>query len=306
MLGESPLIASYRPSLQIPGSGFQSVYCRKPIVNQWPVAKKKKKKKSWPSRIKHWTDIHLLLNKLQTTINRHDSFVLVLLQQNRPDELVDVGFLVQRGEFTLDAFVLLLLRLELLAGVDEAFKGCGFEKSSYVSATVVHGGGDEGHIGAVAATHIPVCNFWNSPVRAWSCFCASAIVSNWWLCAGYKCVGWGEREEVEDRGSEETDGWRGQHRQNRRRTVNISGCIRSSIFNPYYCHCSTATFSLFTTTFALLYLLNRLFKCYSLSCLASSSAFHLIPPSIFLQQRQSGHVSLASRPLPLSLPPPLE
>ena len=90
--------------------------------------KKKKKKKKLAPLIKHWTDIHFLLNKFQTTINRHDSLVLVLLQKNRPDELVDVGFLVQRGEFTLDTLVLLLLRLELLAGVDEAFKGCGFKE----------------------------------------------------------------------------------------------------------------------------------------------------------------------------------
>lgn len=38
--------------------------------------------------------IHFLLDKLQTAIDSHYSLGFILLQQNRPDELVDVGFFV--------------------------------------------------------------------------------------------------------------------------------------------------------------------------------------------------------------------
>lgn len=60
--------------------------------------------------------IHFLLNKLQPAIYSHHSLVFLLLQQDRPDDLVDVGFLIQAGEFAVYALVFLLLRLKLLAG----------------------------------------------------------------------------------------------------------------------------------------------------------------------------------------------
>lgn len=78
------------------------------------------------------TRIHFLLDKLQTALDGHDSLGFILLQQNRPDELVDVGFFVQRGEFILNTLVFLLLRLEFLTGVDISFE---FWKSFFVLAT---------------------------------------------------------------------------------------------------------------------------------------------------------------------------
>lgn len=47
-----------------------------------------------------------------------------MLQQYRPDELEDVGVIVERRELGLDALVLLLLRFELLARIDKAVKLC--------------------------------------------------------------------------------------------------------------------------------------------------------------------------------------
>lgn len=68
------------------------------------------------------TRVHFLLDKLQTAIDGHDSFGFILLQQNRPDKLVDVGFFIQGGEFILNTLVLLLLRLKFLTGVDISFE----------------------------------------------------------------------------------------------------------------------------------------------------------------------------------------
>lgn len=67
---------------------------------------------------------HLLLDELQSTIDSHNGFGLFLLQQYRPNKLVDIGLIVQLVEFALHTLVLLLLRLQLLAGIDQALEVC--------------------------------------------------------------------------------------------------------------------------------------------------------------------------------------
>ncbi|MCP6313110.1 hypothetical protein NL444_26945, partial [Klebsiella pneumoniae] len=67
---------------------------------------------------------HLFLDEFQSTIDSHDSFSLLLLQQDRPDKLVDIRLVIQLVEFALHALVLLLLRLQLLAGLDQALELC--------------------------------------------------------------------------------------------------------------------------------------------------------------------------------------
>jgi hypothetical protein len=50
------------------------------------------------ARVKHeraQCNLHLLLNKVKTSIDGHESLVLILLQQDRPDELVDIRFVIQ-------------------------------------------------------------------------------------------------------------------------------------------------------------------------------------------------------------------
>jgi hypothetical protein len=47
-----------------------------------------------------------------------------LFQQYRPDELEDIGVIVEGCELRLDALVLLLLRFEFLARIDKAVKLC--------------------------------------------------------------------------------------------------------------------------------------------------------------------------------------
>jgi hypothetical protein len=42
---------------------------------------------------------HLLVDKFEATIDRHDSLCLVLLQQHWPDLLVDVRIVVEYVEF---------------------------------------------------------------------------------------------------------------------------------------------------------------------------------------------------------------
>lgn len=68
--------------------------------------------------------VHLLFDELETPINRHDGLVPILLQQHRSHQFVDVGVIVQSGEFALHALVLLLLRFKLLTSVDETFEVC--------------------------------------------------------------------------------------------------------------------------------------------------------------------------------------
>lgn len=43
--------------------------------------------------------IHLILDELQTSINGHDSLGLLLLEQHRSDEFVDVRFVSEGVEF---------------------------------------------------------------------------------------------------------------------------------------------------------------------------------------------------------------
>jgi len=43
--------------------------------------------------------VHLLFNKLQPSLHRHDGFAPLLRQENGPDELVDLGGGGEGGEF---------------------------------------------------------------------------------------------------------------------------------------------------------------------------------------------------------------
>jgi len=77
---------------------------------------------------------HLLVNELQSSINSHHSFRLILLEQDWSHQFVDVRIIFQTGKFLqllaphtsfqilasnlLDTLILLLLRLELLPRVD--------------------------------------------------------------------------------------------------------------------------------------------------------------------------------------------
>ena len=60
--------------------------------------------------------LHFLVNKFQPSFHSHDGFATVLLQEDGADEFVDLGGGWEEGEFFLNAFVLLLLGFELLAG----------------------------------------------------------------------------------------------------------------------------------------------------------------------------------------------
>lgn len=77
-----------------------------------------RKKRSWHSS-------HFLFDELQSTIHSHSGLSLVLFQQHRSNELVYIRFVIKLGEFALHALVLLLLRLELLAGIDQTLELCG-------------------------------------------------------------------------------------------------------------------------------------------------------------------------------------
>jgi hypothetical protein len=46
-------------------------------------------------------NLHLLIDKIQTSLHCHHSLAPVLLEQDRPDELVDGGFVVKGGELLL-------------------------------------------------------------------------------------------------------------------------------------------------------------------------------------------------------------
>lgn len=69
--------------------------CHRTIYNQKPA--------------EYNEDIHFLLNELQPSIDSHHGLILLLLQQDRADELVDMRLLIQTGKFAMDALVLLLL-----------------------------------------------------------------------------------------------------------------------------------------------------------------------------------------------------
>jgi hypothetical protein len=45
---------------------------------------------------------HLLFNELQTAVYCHHGLRFILLQQDGPDELVDIGIIVEGGEFLVD------------------------------------------------------------------------------------------------------------------------------------------------------------------------------------------------------------
>lgn len=65
---------------------------------------------------------HLLLDELQSTVDGHGGFGFILLQKDGSDKLVDIGIVVQLVELGLYALVLLLLRLQLLAGIDQTLE----------------------------------------------------------------------------------------------------------------------------------------------------------------------------------------
>lgn len=64
---------------------------------------------------KEGLSLHLLPNELQPSGHSRLSLHLVLLEQHRPDELVNVLALLQLIEFAFDAIVFCLLGLKLLA-----------------------------------------------------------------------------------------------------------------------------------------------------------------------------------------------
>lgn len=68
--------------------------------------------------------LHLIIDELQASINRHYCLGLILLQQHWSDLLVNVGLLFQSIKFLLDAAVLLLLGLKLLAGSNDSLELC--------------------------------------------------------------------------------------------------------------------------------------------------------------------------------------
>lgn len=62
--------------------------------------------------------LDLLLDEVQPAIDGHDCFCLVLLQQHRAYQLVDVRVVFEQGKLGLDAGIFLLLRFELLTRGD--------------------------------------------------------------------------------------------------------------------------------------------------------------------------------------------
>jgi hypothetical protein len=68
--------------------------------------------------------LDLLFNELQATVHGSHCVSFVLFQQNRADELVDVGVIGQGGEFSGDGAVFGELGFEGLAGGDGCLEFC--------------------------------------------------------------------------------------------------------------------------------------------------------------------------------------
>lgn len=59
--------------------------------------------------------LHFLANKLQPPIHRRLGLDFILLEQHRPDELINLLAILELLEFACDALVFCLLSFELLA-----------------------------------------------------------------------------------------------------------------------------------------------------------------------------------------------
>lgn len=68
--------------------------------------------------------LDLAIYEVEAAFDGHDGFAALLFQEDGADELVDGGGGGEGGEFLLDAFVLLLLGLEALAGGDGCLEVC--------------------------------------------------------------------------------------------------------------------------------------------------------------------------------------